>query len=318
MDTLNSMRVFVRVIETGSFTAAAQALDLSTAQVSRLVSELEQQLQARLLHRTTRRLGLTEVGERYLQRCRSILDEVDQAAAEARGAHLKPSGRLRVHTMTGLGLQHVTGLVARYSALYPEVVVELTLSQRNPDPIEDGQDVVLTFARELPDSQRIAQSLGQMYSVLCASPDYLARHGVPSGPADLRQHRYLRLLDPLYQDNWTLSDEHGEYDVLPAEAFQVNVAESLARAAQAGMGFCLLPSFVACQPLREGSLLRLLPEHRLRERNIYAIYPSRHFIDAKIRTWVDFLKAELPPLFAQDDAVLDDPRHWARPNSLLR
>lgn len=190
------------------------------------MSELEQQLQARLLHRTTRRLGLTEVGERYLQRCRSILDEVDQAAAEARGAHLKPSGRLRVHTMTGLGLQHVTGLVARYSALYPEVVVELTLSQRNPDPIEDGQDVVLTFARELPDSQRIAQSLGQMYSVLCASPDYLARHGVPSGPADLRRHRYLRLLDPLYQDNWTLSDEHGEYDVLPAEAFQVNVAES--------------------------------------------------------------------------------------------
>src|SRR6218665_1680933 len=130
MDTLQSMRVFARVIDTGSFTAAAQALSLSTAQVSRLVSELEQQLEARLLHRTTRRLALTETGERYLQRCRQILSEVDEAAAEARGAHLIPSGRLRVHTMTGLGLQHITGLVAKYAERYPQVVVDLTLSQR--------------------------------------------------------------------------------------------------------------------------------------------------------------------------------------------
>ena len=170
MDTLHSMRVFVRVIDTGSFTAAAQALDLSTAQVSRLVSELEQQLEARLLHRTTRRLALTEVGERYLQRCRQIIGEVDEAAAEARGAHLKPHGRLRVHTMTGLGLQHLTPLVARYSELYPEVVVELTLSQRTPDLLEDGHDVIITFARELPDSQMVAQLLGPMFSVLCAAP----------------------------------------------------------------------------------------------------------------------------------------------------
>lgn len=306
MDTLHSMRVFVRVIDCGSFTAAAQALDLSTAQVSRLVSELEQQLQARLLHRTTRRLALTEVGERYLQRCRQILGEVDEAAAEARGAHLNPSGRLRVQSMTGLGLQHLTGLIARYSERYAQVVVDLTLSQRNPDLLEDGQDVVITFARELPDSQMVAQLLGPMFSVLCASPGYLAQHGVPRQPADLQGHRMLRLLDPLYQD--AVDNELGE---LPAECFQVNVAESLVRAAQAGMGVCLLPSFVAGPSLRDGSLLRLLPERRLRQRNIYAIYPSRRFLDAKIRTWVDFLKAELPPLLAADEALLDDRRCWA-------
>ncbi|MBT8769326.1 LysR family transcriptional regulator [Metapseudomonas boanensis] len=311
MDTLHSMRVFVRVIDTGSFTAAALALDLSTAQVSRLVSDLEQQLEARLLNRTTRRLALTEVGERYLQRCRQILAEVEEASAEARGAHLKPSGRLRVHTMTGLGLQHLTTLVARYSELYPEVVIELTLSQRTPDLLEDGQDVIITFARELPDSQMVAQVLGPMYSVICAAPSYLAKHGVPQDPADLQQHRYLRLLDPLYHDNWVLNGDDGEFDVLPAESLQVNVAESLAKAAQAGMGFCLLPSFVACPFLREGSLLRVLPEYRLRARNIYAIYPSRRFLDAKIKTWVDFLKAELPPLLALDEAILDDSTHWA-------
>lgn len=306
MDTLHSMRVFVRVIDCGSFTAAAHALDLSTAQVSRLVSELEQQLQARLLHRTTRRLALTEVGERYLQRCRQILGEVDEAAAEARGAHINPSGRLRVQSMTGLGLQHLTGLIARYSERYPQVVVDLTLSQRHPDLLEDGQDVVITFARELPDSQMVAQLLGPMFSVLCASPAYLAQHGVPRQPADLQGHRMLRLLDPLQQD--AVDAELGE---LPAECFQVNVAESLVKAAQAGMGVCLLPSFVAGPSMRDGSLLRLLPERRLRQRSIYAIYPSRRFLDAKIRTWVDFLKAELPPLLAADEALLEDRRCWA-------
>jgi DNA-binding transcriptional LysR family regulator len=306
MDTLHSMRVFVRVIDTGSFTAAATAMQLSTAQVSRLVSELEQQLQTRLLHRTTRRLALTEAGERYLQRCRQILDEVDEAAAEARGAHLRPSGRLRVHSMTGLGLQHLTALIARYSELYPEVVVDLALSQRTPDLLEDGHDVIIAFARELPSSQMVAQLLGPMFSVLCAAPGYLHRHGVPHQPHELHQHRYLRLLDPLYEDG-----VDAEFGPLPGESFQVNVAESLARAAQAGMGVCLLPSFVAAPAMRDGSLLRLLPGHRLRQRNIYAIYPSRRFLDAKIRTWVDFLKAELPALLEQDEALLEDPRHWA-------
>jgi DNA-binding transcriptional LysR family regulator len=137
-------------------------------------------------------------------------------------------------------------------------------------------------------------------------------------PADLRQHRYLRLLDPLYHDNWLFDGEDSEFDVLPAESFQVNVAESLAKAAQAGMGVCLLPSFVACPPVRDGKLLRLLPEYRLRERSIYAVYPSRRFLDAKIKTWVEFLKAELPPLLAQDEALLEDPKHWAINSKLLR
>lgn len=316
MDTLHSMRVFVRVIDDGSFTAAAQALDLSTAQVSRLVADLEQQLQARLLHRTTRRLALTETGERYLERCRQILAQVDEAAAEARGAHLTPSGRLRVHTMTGLGLQHLTPLIARYAERHPQVVVELTLAQRTPDLLEDGHDVTIAFARDLPDSQLVAQRLGPVYSVLCAAPSYLAEHGVPQQPGDLQRHRYLRLTDPLYRGQWDFGDE--QLDALPAESFQVNVAEALVKAAQAGMGFCLLPSFVASQPLREGRLLRILPQHRLRALSIYALYPSRRFLDAKTRTWVDFLKTELPPLLAADEAVLDDPACWAEAGQLLR
>lgn len=245
MDTLHAMRVFIQVVERGSFTAAAQALDLSTAQVSRLIADLEQHLQARLLQRTTRRLALTETGERCLERSRQILGQIDEADAEARGAHLTPSGRLRVHTMTGLGLQHLTPLIARYAERYPQVVVELTLAQRTPDLLEDGHDVTVAFARDLPDSQLVAQRLGPVYSVLCAAPSYLAKHGIAQRPSDLQQHRYLRLTDPLYRGQWDFGDE--QLDALPAECFQVNVAEALVKAAQAGMGFCLLPSFVASQ-----------------------------------------------------------------------
>lgn len=218
--------------------------------------------------------------------------------------------------MTGLGLQHITPLIARYAEHHPQVVVELTLAQRTPDLLEDGHDVTIAFARDLPDSQLVAQRLGAIYSVICAAPSYLAQYGIPEHPADLQRHRHLRLTDPLYRGQWDFGDD--QLEALPAECFQVNVAEALVKAAQAGMGFCLLPSFVASQPLREGRLLRILPQHRLRALNIYAMYPSRRFLDAKTRTWVEFLKAELPPLLLGDEAVLDDAQHWASPEKLLR
>src|SRR5437868_2969718 len=298
MDLLNNLRVFVRVVDCASFTAAADALELSTAQVSRLVADLEQHVQARLLQRTTRRLRLTEAGERFLRRGRQILEEMDEATAEARDAHLNPSGRLRVHSLSGLGVL-ITPLIARYSELHPEVVFELTLSQRNPDPLEEGHDVVISIAQELADSQFVAQVIGQIYSVPCACAQYLQRHGVPGAPVDLNEHRCLRMLDPLYHDDWVFHDERGGYSLVPGKTFQSNVAESMVKASEAGMGISLLPFYTATRPVSEGKLLRVLPAYRLRERHVYAVYPSRRFLDAKVRTWVDFLKVELPKLFAE-------------------
>eukprot|EP00659_Diplonema_papillatum_P012679 gene12679-19623_t len=174
MDLLNGMQVFARVVDTGSFAAAAEALDLSGAHVSRLICELEKHLQTRLLQRTTRRLGLTDSGERFLLRCRDILEDVREATAEASGAHLNPRGRLRVHCMSGLGVL-ITPLIARYSEQYPDVSIELTLSQHNPDPLEEGHDVVISIAHSLPDSALVSQTIGQLFSVPCAAPGYLAR-----------------------------------------------------------------------------------------------------------------------------------------------
>lgn len=311
MDMLQAMRAFVRVTDAGSFTAAAAQANTSTAQVSRQVSELENQLQARLLHRTTRRLALTEVGARFLEQSRQILAQLDQAQQEACGAHLTPRGHLRVHSTTGLGIQLLATLASRYSELYPDVSLELLLSQRQPDLLGEGLDVVITLSRELPDSELIAQPLGSVFNLICAAPSYLRQHGVPRCPQDLQQHRCLRLVDPVCADQWEFTGGDGVYRFQPGDRFKVNVAEAMASAAEAGMGICLLPDYVAAPALRRGTLVRLLPDFRLQQKSIYALYPSRHFLDAKIKTWLDFLKRELPKAFDHYHGVIQNPDYWA-------
>ncbi|MDZ3991629.1 LysR family transcriptional regulator [Pseudomonas sp. Teo4] len=309
MDMLHAMRTFARVVECGSFAAAANALDISAAQVSRIVAELENQLQTRLLHRTTRRLRMSEAGERFLERSRHILSLTDEAMDEARGAHLNPRGRLRFHCTHGLGLLMMP-LVARYNAACPEVVMELTLSQRNPDPLDEGHDVVITIGKGLPDSQLIAIPLGSIYSILCASPEYLARNGVPTKPEDLNEHECLRMVDPLFEEDWSFEQDQGKSVIVPQDTFLTNVADAMLKATELGMGVGLLPYYSASHAIEEGRLCRLLAPHRLRQREIYAIYPSRHYLDAKVRTWLDFLKEQLPVLFEAHQRVVDDSKYW--------
>lgn len=317
MDMLHAMRIFVRVVDLGTFTAAAQQSDTSTAQASRLVSELENRLQARLLQRTTRRLALTEAGEAFLAQCRQILEQVDYACAQASGSHLTPRGNLRVHALTGLGIQLLATLAGRYSELYPDVNMELLLSQRQPDLLEDNLDVVITLSRELPDSELIAQPLGSVSQVVCASPLYLKRHGVPKTPVELQAHRCLRLVDPAFADTWhfldgDVADVENEHVVIPGDTFKVNVAEAMSSAAEAGMGICLLPDYVAAPALQRGSLVRLLPRFLLQEKTLYALYPSRRFLDAKVRTWVEFLRQQLPQALSEHQQILQNPDYWAK------
>lgn len=315
MDLLHGMHVFARVVDSGSFAGAAEVLGLSGAQVSRLVADLEKHLQTRLLQRTTRRLNLTESGERFLLRCRDILDDVREATAEASGAHLKPRGRLRVHCMSGLGVL-ISPLIARYCEHYPNVSVELTLSQHNPDPLEEGHDVVISIAHALPDSALVSQTLGQLFSVPCAAPSYLAKHGVPDTPQQLSQHRRLHLQD-FQEDAWLFNGPQGDFALSPGDTFKTNVADAMVRVTQEGMGISLLPFFSAHPALQDGSLRRLLPEYRLRERTIFAVYPSRRFLDAKVRTWVECLQEHLPTLLAGYAQVIDDPANWAgRPQAV--
>ncbi|MFD1556607.1 LysR family transcriptional regulator [Paraburkholderia silviterrae] len=311
MDTLQNMRVFVRVVEAGSFTGAAQYLNTTTAYASRAVSDLEAHLRTRLLNRTTRRIALTEAGERYLQRCEQILAYVDQAEAEAGDAHARPSGKLKVHAMTSFGQHYVVPAVGQYQQRYPDVYVDLTLAQRMPDLLDEGYDVALVLATDLPDSGFVSQRLTSAFSIACASPAYLERHGVPQTPRDLAKHRCLQMVTPVFPaSQWDFTGPGGDETIdLGAATFKVNVAEALAVAVREGMGVGLLPIYSAISGLRSGELVWILPEYKSQEMNVYAMYPSRQYLDAKIRTWVELLREKLPATLAEDQAEL---RQFAR------
>jgi DNA-binding transcriptional LysR family regulator len=291
MDTLESMRMFARVVEAGSFTKAASLASVTTPQASRAITDLESRLHTRLLHRTTRHLSLTEAGERYLQHCEQILAQIDLAEAEAAGAGAQPSGKL---------------LIARYRKRFPEVVIDLVLAQRVPDLVDEGFDISVVVARELADSALVSQRIGSVYTILCASPRYLEKHGTPVRLADLNKHTCLQLTlpdVPLGQWHFEGVDESVFRHVRPAP-LTVNVAEALGEVIRAGMGIGPLPIAVALPGLRDGSLVRVLPSHRLRANNIYAMYASRRYLDAKIKTFVEFLRDQVPLALAEQDGEL--------------
>ncbi|WP_296659346.1 LysR family transcriptional regulator [Paraburkholderia sp.] len=306
MDTLRNMRIFVRVVESGSFTRAAASETMTTAQVSRAVTDLESRLRTRLLNRTTRRMSLTEAGERYLHNCKRILADVEQAEAEATAAHANPAGKLRVYGGTSFGQHYVMPLIARYQQHLPEVAVDLTISQEMPDIIEEGFDVAVVVAAELEDSALISQQLGSTAAILCASPDYLRTRGVPQSFDDLNAHTCLHLTDAsLPAGQWVSEGPQGErFRHTGVTPFQVNNPEALALAIREGMGIGPLPVPVALPGLANGTLVRVLPTHRLQKLNIYALYASRRYLDAKIRTFVEFLRAKVPAVLAEQEAAL--------------
>ena len=303
MDAVRSMKIFIAVAEAGSFTAAALELDATTGYVSRMISELEARLRTRLLNRTTRRLALTEAGERYLNRCRDILASIEEAEAEASQAHATASGTLRVHAMASIGQNYVVPAVAAYQRRYPDVAVDLTLSQNVPDLLEEGYDVALRVSPgPLPDSNYISHQLGAVRGVLCASPAYLEEHGTPNTIDDLAQHMRLQVALPVFPaDHWRLIGPDGEHDVpLSRHRFKVNVPDAMAVALHEGMGIGALPTLAARAALRAGTLVRVLPDYHLQTLNIYAIYASRQYVDAKIRTWIDCVRDSIADALTED------------------
>lgn len=303
------MRFFVAVAQTGSFTAAAQMLDTTTTNVSKAVTSLEARLQTRLINRTTRRLALTEAGVRYLQRCEKILEEVREADEEAGTAHITPVGRLKIHAMSAIGNHYVIDAIAKYRETHPSVMFDLTLTNRLPDLLEEGYDMSIVLARDLPDSGFVAQRLGITYSILCASPAYLKKRGHPDSPGSLGAHDCLRIVNTVMPvENWAFEGPDGVETVnVPVSPFHVNTADAMTVAIKNGMGIGIQPIASAVDGLRAGTLVRVLPDYHFEEFNLFAIYPSRKFVDAKIKTWVEFLKDYIPGLLASDEDIVGSP-----------
>jgi DNA-binding transcriptional LysR family regulator len=306
MDTFQSMRFFIAVAQAGSFTAAAEALETTTTSVSKAISSLETRLKTRLINRTTRRLALTEAGARYLQRCEKIIAEVCEADQEAATAHTLPAGRLKIHAMSAVGNHYVIDAIAKYRETHPSVMFDLTLTNRVPDLLEEGYDMSIVLAHDLPDSGFVAQRLGITYSILCASPAYLQKHGVPDSPAALSGHDCLRLVNTVMPvENWAFAGPDGVESInIPASPLHVNTADGMTVAISSGMGIGIQPIASAVDGLKWGTLVRVLPKYHFEELNLYAIYPSRKFVDAKTKTWVEFLKTAIPERLISDDLIV--------------
>jgi DNA-binding transcriptional LysR family regulator len=308
MDKLSNMSVYVKVVEMGSFTAVANHLDSTVGNVSRAVSTLENMLDVRLLQRSTRRLSVTDAGRRFYDRCTAILADLENAEAEASSSLLKPKGTLRVHCVPGLARHLVTCAILEYRREFSEVTVDLLLSQRMPNLLEDQLDVSILIARTLPDSAYVSQKIGVSHCVLVASPDYLAKHPAPAVPADLGGHQCLLLGTVDYaRDEWQLKSKAGTATFVPSgPSFSVNDMDAMAVAVREGAGIGLLAGFSAIDDLRSGKLVRVLPEYHTYERNVYAVYTSRQFVDAKITRFIEMLKARVGAQLAATAKALID------------
>ncbi|MFM0738268.1 LysR family transcriptional regulator [Paraburkholderia xenovorans] len=287
MDTLVSMKVFRHVVEVGSFVGAAERMTMSAAMASKHVMHLEQQLGARLLNRTTRRVAPTEAGREYYERLSQVLTELDEAGQVVGAASVVPQGRLRVSSLSAFGLSHVMAAVADYAAQYPQVTVDITLSDRVVELIDEGFDVAIRASPGgLKSSSLIARQIATAHLVLCASPAYLRRHGTPKSVADLARHNYLQYagvsaLELATGDATPRVRLTGNLIVNHLEAQRVIVLQ--------GAGIATLGTEVIGTDLAAGRLVPLLvDEMPPRELPIHVVYASRRHLSAKVRSFVDF------------------------------
>jgi len=286
MDRITAMRVFVEVVEKGSLTAAADTLDLSRAVVTRHLAELEEWLGARLLHRTTRRLSLTDAGTASLAHCRRVLGEVDAMQIGLSERSSEPRGTVRVATTPSFG-PYLAPAIAAYVRRYPAAHVDLLLHDRTVNLVEERVDLAIRISNDL-DPSLVARRLSVCRSVICASPDYLARCGVPQTIDDLARHNCLTYAY-FGKSEWRFLHEGREVAVPVAGNISANEVKVLAEAALAGAGIAMQPTYMVAPYLRSGALVPLLPGYRVPEKGIYGVYSSRQFLPPILRTLLDFL-----------------------------
>lgn len=303
MDRLAAMQAFVHVVEAGSFVRAAQKLASSTSSTSRLIADLEAHLGARLLNRTTRRLSLTETGQTYYERCVQLLADIGEAEAAAGSAADTPAGRLRLTCPYNLLAQPIGPALAEFNRRHPQVSFDVTVADRVIDLVDEGFDLAVRIGA--PGSEQlVARRLGATELVICASPDYLRRHGAPNAPAELARHSALTYAYVAAPHQWRLVDAHGSvHDVRVAGPLHANSGELLVAGALAGMGIVFEPDFVVGPHLIRGGLTRVLPEYAGPKLDVWAVYPSRRHLSAKVRAFV----AYLAEVFAGDPLRTGEP-----------
>lgn len=302
MGSLSDIAVFVAVVRAGSFTAAAEQLEMSRPMVSKYLGRLENHLGARLLHRTTRKLSLTEVGRVYFDRCQAGLEELQEAEAEVLRMQATPRGVLRVNVPMSFGILYVAPRLGEFRRAFPEVRVELNLDDRKVDVIEEGFDVSVRIS-DLPDSSLVARRLCACRHAIVAAPAYLQDAGTPRVPRDLVKHRILTYAYQESSVEWHFRRHHTagqggtEEKVALDRDTQINNSLALRESVRAGLGIARMPTFIVGNDIKAGTLIALMPEFETLELSVYLLYPERRHLSPKVRAFIEFMTARFqdPP-----------------------
>ena len=291
MEDFSAISSFVRVVEAKSFKAAAAQLEMTPSGVSRAVSRLEEQIGVRLLFRSTRALRLTEDGESFYQRCKDILADFGEAVEALGYARTKPRGKLRVAVNVSIGRAALIPNLADFESRYPDVRLELAMSDRNIGLIEEGIDCAIRMG-ELEDSNLIARKLGYFSNVLCASPEYLARHGTPTGIADLKRHKCINYVYPTngraYQ--WQFDTPEGRIALDVDAHLLINDGESVIQAAMAGLGIIQIPHWLAAAPISKGKLTVIMQDTISTGSPVWIVYPQKKHLSARVHAFIDWVQ----------------------------
>jgi DNA-binding transcriptional LysR family regulator len=303
MDLVRCMQAFVATVKAGSMSAAAVELGQSSAIVGQQIAALEQRLGTRLLNRTTRRQSLTDFGASYLEQCRDILDRIALAEAAAEQQQTQAQGRLRITAPVTFGVEALMPALARFREAAPEVELDISLSDRNLDLVDEGFDVAFRMG-DLHDSSLIARPLAPYRMAICASPDYLARIGTPQHPRALETHQVIAFT-PSARSPWRMS--HGGEDcvVNPARRITVNNGQAVRAAARAGLGIVLQPEILLQRDIEAGHLVRLLPQWRLPQRPMWLLYLRDRRMTPRLQSFIRFATAAFGAAPREDDAPDD-------------
>ncbi len=288
MDNVSEMQVFVRVVQLGSFSAAARSLNLTPSAISKQVGRLEDRLKTRLFNRTTRRLNLTEAGSGFYERCRQILSDIEEAEQAVADLLSTPRGTLKLALPSAFGLLHVVPLLAEYMRRYPDMRIDLNLNDRLIDILAEGMDLAVRIG-DLSDSSLIARRLAPNRRVVCGAPAYFARAGLPQRPQDLLEHNCLVYTYRASRNDWNFSGPGGKETIQVKGNLEANSAEALHRAVLSGVGIGLLPMWLIGADLKAGRLVEVLSTYHFPDSAVYAVYPPGRHLSPKVRSFVDYL-----------------------------
>nr|WP_312971005.1 LysR substrate-binding domain-containing protein [Pseudomonas sp.] len=285
MNRWEGLDEFVAVAECGQFTAAAERLGLSSSQVSRQIARLEERLHTRLFYRTTRKVALTEAGQTFLQHCQRLQDAREEALNAIGDLGGEPKGLLRMTCAVAYGERFIVPLVTTFAARHPRLSVEIELSNRTLDLVQDGFDIAIRLGR-LQDSRMLATRLAPRRMYLCASADYLQRYGRPHSLSELARHNCLIGSS----DVWTFQLEGREASQRVNGNWRCNSGQAVLDAALAGLGLCQLPDYYVLEHLRSGALVSLLDNHQPPNTAVWALYPQQRHLSPKVRQLIDALR----------------------------